>query len=321
MPKRQKRPQEEEAPSSEEEENAPTSSDSSSEDDFPSGGEDSEPSSDDEAGEAFESVDVDFGFYCPQEGDAGGLRTLLAGYLDGQQWAASELADAIIRQARSMHACRRRAACRRSPPPPTPDALPLVPPTGPLSLPQGDAAGVGSVIKCGDEEEPIGVSTVLSLARHGGLKPLCELRAFLAAAAGEHRRRLEAAWDAPGTGLVVNERLVNCPPELAEPLQESLFGEVAEAAEDEELPQVWGGVCGRGTAAAPVACSPPCAGQALLRGVQANASGGSSVGCGADWPRQQGAGWRCRRALPTPAAPAPLSHPPCLYRRSATSSG
>ena len=108
------------------------------------------------------------------------------------------------------------------------------------------------------------------------------------------------AGEAPGTGLVVNERLVNCPPELAEPLQvgrrrrvvgllamhaitlrlplppvpachaqqlwqrpapapsqvsatqalplsafcpwrglqESLYGEVAEAAEDEELPKV-----------------------------------------------------------------------------------
>lgn len=50
------------------------------------------------------------------------------------------------------------------------------------------------------------------------------------------------AWANSGTGLVINERLVNCPPELAEPLQESLFGEVAEAAEDDELAQVRAGV-------------------------------------------------------------------------------
>ncbi|KAL4419026.1 hypothetical protein ABPG77_010013 [Micractinium sp. CCAP 211/92] len=176
-------------------------SDSDSDSDaFPSGAESSgSESSDDEAGEAFDQVDVDFGFYCPQEKDFHGLRTLLAGYLDGQQWAASDLADAIIQQ--------------------------------------GVASGVGSVIKCGEEDDPIGVSTVLNLSRHGGSKPLQELRSFLLAAAGGHRDRLEKAWSAPATGLVINERLVNCPPELAEPLQDSLYGEVEEAAADEELPK------------------------------------------------------------------------------------
>lgn len=52
------------------------------------------------------------------------------------------------------------------------------------------------------------------------------------------------AWAAAGTGLVVNERLVNSPPELAEPLQGSLFGEVEEAAQDEELGEVGGAGCG-----------------------------------------------------------------------------
>ena len=73
---------------------------SSSSDGFPSGDDDSsgEESSDDEEGEAFEQVDVDFGFYCPQEKDFQGLRMLLQGYLDGQQWACSDLVDAIIQQ-------------------------------------------------------------------------------------------------------------------------------------------------------------------------------------------------------------------------------
>ncbi|KAL4430950.1 hypothetical protein ABPG75_006206 [Micractinium tetrahymenae] len=215
MPKRKQQP-EERSPSSEEEEQPSGSEpegdsgsgssgseglDSGSDSDgFPSGAESSgSESSDDEAGEAFDQVDVDFGFYCPQEKDFHGLRTLLAGYLDGQQWAASDLADAIIQQ--------------------------------------GAASGVGSVVKCGEEDDPIGVSTVLNLGRHGASKPLQELRAFLLAAAGGHRDRLDKAWSAAGTGLVVNERLVNCPPELAEPLQDSLYGEVEEAAQDEELPR------------------------------------------------------------------------------------
>lgn len=104
MPKRKQQA----PPSSESEEPEgsgpePSASDSSSDDsdDFPSGAEDSSgESSDDEAGEAFEQIDVDFGFFCPQEKDFQGLRTLLQNYLDGQQWACSELADAIIRQAR-----------------------------------------------------------------------------------------------------------------------------------------------------------------------------------------------------------------------------
>jgi hypothetical protein len=56
---------------------------------------------------------------------------------------------------------------------------------------QGSTAGVGSVIKCGAEDSPIGVSTVLNLQRHGAAKPLQELRAFLLAGAGDCRQRLE----------------------------------------------------------------------------------------------------------------------------------
>jgi hypothetical protein len=104
MPKRKQR---QEVPSSDSEEeeqqqepgDSSSSSDDEGDDSFPSGEEDSsEESSDDEAGEAFEQVDVDFGFYCPQEKDFQGLRTLLQNFLDGEQWASSGFADAIIQQ-------------------------------------------------------------------------------------------------------------------------------------------------------------------------------------------------------------------------------
>lgn len=45
------------------------------------------------------------------------------------------------------------------------------------------------------------------------------------------------AWEAQGTGLVVSERLINCPPQLAPPLQQNLFEEIRAAAEDEEEEQ------------------------------------------------------------------------------------
>lgn len=141
MPKR-KKPQEVPASDSEEEEEqeAPGDSSSSSDDEgsdsFPSGAEDSSgESSDDERGEAFDQVDVDFGFYCPQEKDFQGLRTLLQNYLDGEQWACSEFADAIIQQVcvRFYSLCgqqqqlisaygeigaSRRAGAHQAPPPP-----------------------------------------------------------------------------------------------------------------------------------------------------------------------------------------------------------
>ena len=40
-----------------------------------------------------------------------------------------------------------------------------------------------------------------------------------------------------GTGLLVNERLINSPPKLAPPLVQFLFEEVAAAAKDPQLPK------------------------------------------------------------------------------------
>jgi len=45
--------------------------------------------------------------------------------------------------------------------------------------------------------------------------------------------RAAQAWGADSTGLLVSERLVNSPPQLAPPLQQALFDEIAWATEDE----------------------------------------------------------------------------------------
>jgi protein BCP1 len=99
MPKRKQQ----QPPSESEEEQAQESPSTSDSGEFPSGSEDSsDESSDDQDGEAFEQVDVEFGFYSPQEKDFQGLRTLLQNFLDGQQWACSEFADAITQQVCSL---------------------------------------------------------------------------------------------------------------------------------------------------------------------------------------------------------------------------
>ena len=41
------------------------------------------------------------------------------------------------------------------------------------------------------------------------------------------------SWDDPNCGLLLSERLVNCPPQLAPPLNQALFDETAWAQEDE----------------------------------------------------------------------------------------
>ena len=101
---------------------------------------------------------------------------------------------------------------------------------------------MGTVIKCGEEDDPIGVASVLSLAPQdkcgqGGLAALGQLRSYLERHCPDDatRKRLAAAWAAPATGLVLDERLMNCPPQLAPPLVEGLFAELAAAAADEDL--------------------------------------------------------------------------------------
>ena len=44
------------------------------------------------------------------------------------------------------------------------------------------------------------------------------------------------AWDGEGTGLIVSERLVNCPPQLAPPLVKGLFDEISAAAKAKVSP-------------------------------------------------------------------------------------
>lgn len=41
------------------------------------------------------------------------------------------------------------------------------------------------------------------------------------------------AWNNDKTGLLLSERLVNCPPQLAPPLNQALFDEISWAVEDE----------------------------------------------------------------------------------------
>lgn len=170
-------------------------------------------SSDDDDGGKFEAVDVRFEFYDPKESDFHGLKALLTPYLDGAQYDCSGLADAVIAQ-----------------------------------------STVGTVVKTGEDDDPIAVMTALNTRRYADRPFMREARDFLlkrastaaAAAAAEGggsggsslREQFEKAWDAEGTALLLNERLVNAPPALAPPLVQALLDEVAWATEDEPTPEL-----------------------------------------------------------------------------------
>ena len=157
---------------------------SSSSDDGPLLNSDTE----EEGGDAHETIDVDFECCDPGEDDFHSIKMLLTHYLDGRQYASSELVEAII------------------------------------------DAQASSVIKCGDGEEAIGVAAVLPCTPHSPAPYEKELVKFIldSSKGGDDvkkGKKLVGLWEKPGSALLVSERLMNCPPQLAPPLLESLIEE------------------------------------------------------------------------------------------------
>lgn len=200
MPQKRKHASEKKKPVDEEEEldeleseHSPASS-SGDDDAFPSEEEDNEESSeDDEDGEAFDSIDVDFACDEPDEGDFHGLKTVLTHYLDGRQFSSSELVDAII------------------------------------------ANPASSVIKCGEDGDVIGAASVLQVSQHGSSEFLAEIKDFVKGHAPKGTREAEkitAAFAFESTALLISERLLNCPPQLAPPLMETLIKEAEDMARE-----------------------------------------------------------------------------------------
>ncbi|GMH32410.1 hypothetical protein BSKO_00244 [Bryopsis sp. KO-2023] len=147
-----------------------------------------------EADEELSDVEADFEFFDPQERDFHGLKALLNNYLDGGEFNCGELVDAIIQQSR-----------------------------------------VGTVLKCGEDGSPIGVASVLNFQHYKQLVTLSTVKSFILnrCTNAEEKKKLHSAMESGACGLLVNERLLNCPPQLGPPLQQALFDEIQWATEDE----------------------------------------------------------------------------------------
>lgn len=141
-----------------------------------------------------EEVEVDIEFFDPKEADFHGIKILVEDVLGGAPFNASRLADAIIGQ-----------------------------------------SSVGTVVKSGEDEDPIGVVSPLNLQRYRDLEALQQIGQHLLEHCSDAKRKqqLSTALQDPGTGLLVNERLVNAPPQVAPPLMQALFDEISWAVEDE----------------------------------------------------------------------------------------
>ncbi|KAK9867431.1 hypothetical protein WJX84_011170 [Apatococcus fuscideae] len=96
-------------------------------------------------------------------------------------------------------------------------------------------ARVGSVIRTGEDGDPLGLITVLNTRRYAELQCMRQILGFLIqnAPTSEDGAKLQQVWEADGTGLMLTERLANTPPQLAPPLIQSVFEEIHWALEDE----------------------------------------------------------------------------------------
>jgi len=242
-PRRKKQKQEQAAQSDdgdEEGSSAPEVSTSEDEDDEDASGTDSSGDSDDHDGSDEEEdssddddddkkeLQVDFRFFEPAERDFHGLRALLGSYLDGKGYDVGGLVDAVIAQGAKgdgvgtvVHAIDATADERRA--------------GGSGGGKTKAAAAAAKKADDDDPADPIAVVTAVGLEGYRSAPFASGVRDFVLAraeAAGK-RAAFEAAWDAPRAALLLNERLVNCPPQIAPPLVQYLFEEVERARREE----------------------------------------------------------------------------------------
>ncbi|KAJ3158779.1 Mss4p nuclear export [Geranomyces michiganensis] len=161
-----------------------------------------------------ETVDVDFEFFDPKEIDFHGLKSLLRQTFanDADLIPTSVLADLIISQ-----------------------------------------PAVGTTVKTEENPDPYAVMTALSFATHKSHEGIAAVRAYIldsarkavytkkqqastadSSATTTTADRVEAILDSGKTAWVVNERLINMPPQVVPPMMNMLLEEIEWAVEDGE---------------------------------------------------------------------------------------
>ncbi|KAJ2890564.1 Mss4p nuclear export, partial [Coemansia aciculifera] len=156
--------------------------------------------SDDEGeGEDKEMVDVDFEFFDPKPIDFHSLKQLLVASFgdDAEDVNLSGLVDLILSQ-----------------------------------------NTIGSTVKFTGDENPYAFLTVLNMHVHSDKEPIQQIKAYLLKKAekkGGSATKLAEILNGPGhVGLLLNERVVNMPPQVTAPMLKMLVEEMTWAVEDGE---------------------------------------------------------------------------------------
>jgi len=143
-------------------------------------------------------IEVEIEFVTPKEEHFLNLKSYLTAYCDGSQYNVSELVDMILKQ---------------------------------------DDVGsvIASRVSAEEEEDPLGLMTVISLDKAKEFKCLQEIKAHIVKKAPKEEAKLvRDALNAKKTGLILSERLVNVPQDIGGPLVKQLFDEIKWAVKDEK---------------------------------------------------------------------------------------
>ena len=99
---------------------------------------------------------------------------------------------------------------------------------------------MGTIVKASEQEDVLCFISVLNVAQQlgKGVKGMEQIAGVLrrwarSADGGAHKKAMDKALASSRTGLIISERLMGMPKEIAGPLHQALFDEVAWATEDE----------------------------------------------------------------------------------------
>ncbi|KAJ1724078.1 Mss4p nuclear export, partial [Coemansia biformis] len=91
-----------------------------------------------------------------------------------------------------------------------------------------EQSAVGSTVKMEDDADPYAFMSVIGLREHASKKVMQQLVAYLRRK--DRSGKISAVLDG-NTGLLLNERVINMPPQIVPPMLKMLTGEMKEAAE------------------------------------------------------------------------------------------
>ena len=151
--------------------------------------------SDEDSGSDTDHVDVTFDSFDPVEADFHGIKMFFANFLDGQTFDSSGLVDIVLAQ----------------------------------------SGEVGTVLKVMDEDDVYGVISVANLQTASSEASLQQIVDFVSKKCPTSQQDAFAKALRGKTGLIISERMLNVPPELAVPLVDGLLQEISNSQKDSSL--------------------------------------------------------------------------------------